>query len=197
MSAANVGFDFIVSPGFIALFTHIIAGIFIMVPVNFIFLTLTKKMVPRFGSLTLFLIVYGILAFPTTLFGGTPGIYKVVVGLIIGLFLDLVYLPSRPALQLLLAAILGSIIWWTITFIIWAGFGFAFVIAFASMFNSVINISSLIQLPLINFSGDFFIFAVICGGLSAAPVLIANILGYRVFKRIEKTILYEQFKGMK
>ena len=45
MSAANVGFDMLISPGFIALFNHIISGVLIMVPVNFLFISLVKYIV--------------------------------------------------------------------------------------------------------------------------------------------------------
>ena len=42
MASVNVGLDLLVSPAFIALTTHVIAGLLIMVPFNYLFISLTR-----------------------------------------------------------------------------------------------------------------------------------------------------------
>jgi ABC-type thiamin/hydroxymethylpyrimidine transport system permease subunit len=110
MSAANVIIDLILSPGLKLLFTHLIAGIFIMVPINFLLMFLTKSIADKPGTLTMYLIIFGVLSIPTTMFGSVAGPYKILVGLIIGIGLDLVFLPKNMYLKLLFGTILGSII---------------------------------------------------------------------------------------
>lgn len=203
MSAANVGFDIIVSPGLILLFSHIIAGIFIMVPVNFLFMSITRLLVNKYGTLTFYLTIFGLISIPTTLFGGVAGPYKILVGLAIGIGLDALFLPKSPWLKIILGSIGGSIIWWVMTFTIWQAFNFPFVTAFSnlvnstsSQFNGWIALSGFIHLPITKFGPDFFLFAVFCGLLSAVPVFMVSFAALGIYKRIEKTAVYLKFKDM-
>lgn len=194
MSVLNVVFDLVVSPGIIAIFTHIIAGIFIMVPVNFIFISITRNLVPRFGTLTLYLAVFGTIAIPTTLFGGIPGPYKILVGVAIGLCLDLIFLPRNAIVRVFTGGLLGGICWWFATYTIWQAFGFPFVRAFSLLVkNSIFNIPTLMTLPIMGFGWDFVIFTIYCGILSAIPVLIATGIGFGIFTQIRKTAVYKRF----
>jgi hypothetical protein len=201
MSAANVGFDVIVSPALILIFSHIVTGMLIMVPVNFIFMVITKLMVKKYGSLTLYLVIFGLISIPTTLFGGQPGIYKVLIGLALGLLLDLCYVPEKIPVKLILGSILGSIVWWIITFSVWQGFGFVFVKGFSQMLNAAapvyngqINFNSFVTLPITGFGPDFFKFCVLCGLLSAGPVFIANLGAYFTYKKIARTTVFARFQ---
>ena len=67
-----------VASGFI---TQIIQGIILTVAV------LTTR---KFGTATYMWLIYGILAIPTTMWGGLPGIYKVLISLATGLIFDTV-----------------------------------------------------------------------------------------------------------
>lgn len=204
MSAANVGFDVVVSPALIAIFSHIVTGMLLMVPVNFVFMVLTKLMVKKYGSLTLYLVIFGLLSIPTTLFGGQPGIYKVLIGLALGLLLDFAYIPTKLPIKLVVGSILGAIIWWIITFSIWQAFGGDLakqVLGFSSMLNAAspryngsINLNTLVTLPITKFDNNFVIFCILCGLISAGPVLIANLASYSLYKRISKTTVYTRFQ---
>ena len=61
ISAFNVVFDLGASAFLknVLLVPHIIAGIFIMVPINFIFIFLIKSMVNKFGAITLYMTIFG------------------------------------------------------------------------------------------------------------------------------------------
>jgi hypothetical protein len=194
MAAFNMVFDTVVSPGIIAIFTHIITGIFIMVPINFLFMSITKRMVDKFGTLTLYLAIFATLAIPTSMFGGVAGAYKIIVGVAIGLLLDLAFLPKKPIIKLLTGGILGAIFWWVATYTVWQAFSLPFVTNFSKLMkNSSIDITAFVTLPISGFGIEFYKFAVICGILSAGPVLIACILGFVLFERIKKTASYQRF----
>jgi hypothetical protein len=193
MAALNFVLDIVVSPGLKAVFTHVIAGIFLMVPINFLFLSLTKSMVRQFGTLTLYLTVFATMSIPTTMFGA-PGVYKILVGLAIGLCLDIVFLPKKPVLFIAIGGIGGAIAWWFATYSVWQAFGFPFVKAFSLLLKTdPINLSGIVNLPITGFGVDFVIFTLLCGLMSAGPVLVAVVAGYGIFKQIEKTALYQRF----
>ncbi len=203
MSAFNVGFDLLISPPLKILFGHIIAGIFIMVPINFIFIAFTKLMVNKHGTITIYLIIFGILSIPTTMFGATPGAYKILIGAVIGIGLDVVFSFPNKIGKIIIGGILGSVIWWIALFSIWQLFQFPFVTGFSNLLNSAsaiyagsIDLSTIIQLPITGFGGPFFAFATLCGLFSAIPCVIGGFLGYGMFKTIEKTALYEKFHNM-
>ena len=122
MAGLNFVVDIIASPAFKLIFTHIMAGILIMVPLNFLFLTLTKLLVDKPGSLTIYLVIFGVLSIPTALFGGVAGPYKIVVGLVIGVLLDIAFFPKNVGIKIALGAVLGSAFWWIATFTVWQAF---------------------------------------------------------------------------
>ena len=62
-----------------------------------------------------------------------------------------------------------------------------------TMGNGWIDLSGFLNLPITNLNFDLIIFAVICGLISAVPVLIACIIGYQLFLQIKKTSVYERF----
>lgn len=161
-------------------------------------------MVKKYGSLTLYLIIFGLLAIPTTLFGGQPGIYKVLIGFALGLLLDLVYIPTKIPAKLVIGSVLGAIIWWIITFSVWQAFGGALalqVTGFSNMlnaaspkYNGIINLNTMVSLPITTFGGNFILFCIYCGLLSAGPVLFANIASYFIYTRISKTSVFARFQ---
>ena len=197
-ASLNVGLSLILSPPLKQIFTHIIAGIVLMVPLNFILMWISKRIVPKFGSLTLYLSIYGLLSFATPLFGGVAGYYKIIIGAALGVAFDGIYLileNKNQGLLIIVFSITGAFVWWIITFTIWSAFGFAFVRAFSGLYNSVIPISSIITIPITDFTADWFIFTLICGLTSAIPVLIAVIASELIAKKIMKSALYTKFKN--
>jgi hypothetical protein len=195
-ASLNVGLSLVLSPPLKQLFTHIIAGVVFMVPLNFILMWISKRIVPKFGSLTLYLGIYGLLSWATPLFGAVAGYYKIVIGAALGLAFDAIYMALEKQKQGLLIGIFsigGAFVWWLITFTIWSAFGFPFVRAFSGLYNSVIPISSIITVPVVDFTSDWFIFTIICGLTSAIPVLIAVVVSEFIARRIMKTALYTKF----
>jgi hypothetical protein len=195
MSGANVVLSLLVSPIFKALFTHVIAGVFIMVPINFIFFVITKNLVNKFGTLGLYFLIYGVLAIPTPLFGGVAGVYKVVVGVAIGLVLDVLFLPKNKIVRMITVAFGGSLFWWTVVYSIWQLFDLPFVTAFSNLMNGTFDLSAIITIPITGFGVDFFLFAFICGLFSAGPDFIATILADMTSNKIKKTAVYSRFQG--
>lgn len=203
MASANVGFDLLVSPAFIALTTHIVAGLIIMVPVNFLFISLTRTSVDKFGTLTIYMIVFGAISAPLPFWGGTAGIFKLFLGIIIGVLLDCAFLFRKTYLKIVVGAIIGSIIWWLPTFVIWQLWNLPIVEAMSNMLkagtqqfamgNGWIDLSGILDLPITELNFELIKFAIICGLISAVPVLIACIFGYRLFLQIKKTSVYERF----
>ncbi len=203
MVSANVGLDLLVSPAFIALTTHIVAGLLIMVPINFLFISLTRFSVDKFGTLTIYMIVFGAISAPLPFWGGIAGIFKLFLGLLIGILLDCAFLFRKITLKIVMGAILGAIIWWLPTFIIWQLWNLPIVEAMSNMLkagtqqftmgNGWIDLSGFLDLPITEFNFELIKFAIICGLISAVPVLITCIIGYQLFLQIKKTSVYERF----
>ncbi|MHA1111172.1 MAG: hypothetical protein ACTSRE_08715 [Promethearchaeota archaeon] len=193
IAVLNVAFDLMVSPILIIVVGHIIAGILIMVPINFIFISLTKHLVDRIGALTLYMLVFSSIAIPTTFFG-TPGVYKILIGVVIGFLLDLAYSIKKPFwLKIILGGVLGPIFWWNGVFLIWTALNFPFVAGLSNGINTIINLSGFLSLPITRINGDFFLFTLICGGLSAIQCIIMTLLTYPIAQSIKKTAIYDKF----
>lgn len=197
MAVLNVGFDLLLSPILILFLGHIITGILIMVPINFIFISLTKHLVDKIGSLTIYMVVFSSIAIPTTFYGSSPGIYKLVTGVVVGFILDAVYIVKKPIfLKILLGGLLGSIGWWFGTFIIWTAFRFPFISGMSILLNSLIEIAPIIENPPI-INSEFFIFILFCGSLSAVQCVLLSALTYPVAKVVKKTAIYDKFSTYK
>ena len=203
LSALNVGFSLIISPPLKLLLGHVVAGIFIMVPVNFVFVSFLKLLIDKFGVITLYLTLFGVLTIPTTMFGGVAGIYKIVIGFIIGVSLDIAFLPKKYPLKLFFGAFFGAVVWWICLFTVWELFQLPFVTAFSNLLNSAstlfagsLDFSAILTLPITSFSLDFFLFALICGGLSGIPCLLASFGGFGLYRAISKTSIYDKFQQM-
>ncbi|MBY9005818.1 MAG: hypothetical protein KGD63_03585 [Candidatus Lokiarchaeota archaeon] len=202
-SITNFILDLVVSPILKLALTHIIAGLFIMVPLNFLILYLTRNVVDKYGTCTLYLTIFGLISIPTPLFGGIAGPYKILVGFCVGVLLDLVFFVKKNIPRIIFIGIIGSIIWWTITFSIWELFDLPFVTAFSNLlnatspsFNGFIDFSKLLYLPISGFGIDFFVFSVLCGLLSSIPVMTSCIFGHYMFKKIESTAVYQRFQSI-
>ena len=194
MAVLNVVFDLFLSPILILALGHIIAGILIMVPLNFLFISLTKHLVQKFGVLTVYMLVFSLISIPTTFFGGIPGVYKILVGLIIGILLDLSYSIKKPVfLRITIGGLFGALFWWTGAFIIWTLFDFPFVTGMSILVDKLVGLNRIITIPVTQINGDFFIFTLICGALSSIQCLILTSITYPVAQTIKKTAIYEKF----
>jgi hypothetical protein len=166
----------------------------VMVPVNFIFISLTKHLVDKFGALIVYMLVFSSLAIPTTFFGSTPGVYKLLVGIIVGIFLDTAYFVKKPViLRILLGGLIGAITWWIGTFLIWTALGYPFVTGMSNLMNEVVNISTFISIPINKINRDFFLFTLICGSLSAFQCIIMTGITFPIAQTIKKTAIYDKF----
>jgi hypothetical protein len=194
MAALNVSFDLLLSPVIILLLGHVIAGIMIMVPINFIFISLTKHLVDKIGSLTMYMVIFGIISIPTTFYGAIPGVYKLLAGFVVGIILDIAYIIRKPViLKIVMGGLIGSIGWWFGTFLIWTGLGFPFIEGMSNLVNESINLSSIMEIPIKDINGDFFLFVLICGIFSAVQCIILTALTYPIAQSIKKTAIYTRF----
>ncbi len=210
MSGLNVGIDLLLSSPLKAIFPHVIVGMFLMVPLDLVFIGLSKFVVKKHWTSTLFLFVFSALSIPTTMFGAVPGIYKLVVGLAIGILLDIAFLPRKNYLKILIGGIIGSIFWWLALFTVWQLLyppnEVNMVFAFSNMLNGasplyaakngVIDLSGFVTLPITALGFEFLKFCLIIGLLSAIPCIIGVLAGYGLYKSIEKTAIYEKFEMM-
>ena len=64
------------------------------------------------------------------------------------------------------------------------------------LFAGSLDLSAILSLPITSFSPDFFLFALICGGLSGIPCLLASLGGLGIFRTINKTSIYDKFQQM-
>ncbi len=197
MASINVGLDLLLSPSLILLFSHIVTGVLIMVPINFIFISLTKYLVnDRFGSLTLYMIIFGAMAAPTTFFGVIPGLYKILAGVMIGISLDIAFLIRIRYLRPIIGGLIGSITWWLTSFTVWTLFQFPYVAGFSNLFNAFWNISGFITLPVVDVSINMVKFALICGITSSLPTILACFFSFGLYKKIEPSAVYSRFTQM-
>ncbi len=200
-SITNFILDLLISPILKIILTHIIAGLFIMVPLNFLLLYLTRNIVDKKGTCTLYLTIFGLISIPSPLFGGVAGPYKILVGFCIGITLDLVFIIRKNILRIICIGIIGSIVWWIITFSIWELFNLPFVTAFSNLLNATnpnfsgfLDFSAILNLPINGFGIDFFIFSLLCGLVSSIPVILCCFFGFYIFKKIEPTAVYQRFQ---
>ncbi|NMC07426.1 MAG: hypothetical protein GYA24_19580 [Candidatus Lokiarchaeota archaeon] len=205
MASLNVVVDLLASTILKFFLPHAIAGIFVMVPVNFMLMSIARLVVDKAGTLAIYLTTFGVLSIPTPLFGGIAGPYKIVVGLAIGLLLDAT-LVGKWAMKarLVMFGLVGAVAWWVATYTIWQLFGLPFVTAFSNMFNAAsasfngaISLSGIFHLPITGFGVDFLAFAAICGLFSAGPVLIGILAGYKVFLVMQASPQLARFRNMK
>lgn len=74
------------------------------------FMTIAKHIKPKFGFATLSLAITFALAIPTII-GGPPGVYKIVVGILIGLTIDMtIFLFRNTNISYLIGCSLGAMV---------------------------------------------------------------------------------------
>jgi hypothetical protein len=198
MAALNVIFDLFLSPVLIMLLGHIIAGILIMVPLNFVFISLTKQLIDKFGTLLLYMAVFSAISVPTTFYGATPGLYKLLVGVVVGLLLDCMFAIKKPVfLKIVIGGIFGAILWWMGSFLIWTLLKFPYITGMSNLVNNFIDISRLISIPITSINGDFMLFCLVCGLLSSIPCIVLMLTSYPLVLALKKTAIYGKFTSIK
>ncbi len=88
LSALTFGIAMVITPILMVLTANPSAGGFITPLFILLFLVLSKKLVQKPITGTVFLLIYGILAVPTTLITGVPTIFKIIPVIIGGLSFD-------------------------------------------------------------------------------------------------------------
>jgi len=137
-SAANFAVSLYVAPIMTAFIPHVFVGAILMTPLN-LFLAYTVWAIARKKVFTMYFLVYGLLSMPTTIWGSTPGIFKPVLGLAIGLTLDTIASRLQPCSRgaRIAMAILFPVVWWTLTGGMWTLAGLPIVQMFQGMLMAV------------------------------------------------------------
>lgn len=144
------------------------------------------------------MIVFSVIAVPTTFFGAVPGVYKIVVGVIVGILLDLAYTIKKPvALKIIIGGLVGAISWWMATFLIWTAFGYPFVTGMSNLLNNFIDMTWLISVPISHINGDFLLFIIFCGLLSSIQSIFFSAISYPIAQIIKKTAIYDRFTSFR
>ena len=140
------------------------------------------------------MLVFSTLAIPTTFYGATPGVYKLLVGLVVGVLLDLGYSIKKPAvLKIIIGGLFGPILWWVGTFLLWTAFGFPFVTGMSNFLNQFIELTGFISIPITDVNGDFFLFTLLCGVLSSIQCISMTAITYPIAQTIKKTAIFHKF----
>lgn len=90
-----------------------------------IILAIALLTVKKFGTATYMWLIYGILAVPTNMFGGLPGMYKVLVTLILGIIMDLGMFWTKYTKKSLILS---------------GGMAYAFLIPLMILFYQILNV---------------------------------------------------------
>jgi hypothetical protein len=210
MAGLNVGLNLIISPPLKVILPHVIIGMFLMVPFDLVFIALCKFTIKKPWTSTFYLLIFSILAIPTTMFGAVPGIYKIAVGLFIGILLDIAFLPKNDYLKIITGGILGSIFWWLALFTVWQLLyprEINMVFIFSNLlngdflnFNEVngfLDLSLIVELPITGFGVNFLKFSLLVGLISSIPCILGIFGGYGLFISIKKTSIFEKFQAMR
>jgi len=117
---------------------HVFLGVFLMVPLD-LFLAYTVWAITRKRIFSLYFLVYGLLTMPTTIWGNTPGIFKPLLGIVIGLCLDLIAFRLQPDSRMVktVMAVLFPVVYWSLTGAMWVLAGLPIVTIFQGMLMSV------------------------------------------------------------
>lgn len=138
MAAGNFAISLYVAPVLTLLIPKVFVGALLMTPLN-LFLAYIVWAITRKRIFSLYFLTYGLLTIPTTIWGNTPGIFKPLLGIAIGLSLDLLALKLNPYKKVarLVMALLFPVVWWGLTGGMWELAGLPIVQIFQTMLTSV------------------------------------------------------------
>ena len=210
MAGLNVGLNLIISPPLKVILPHVIIGMFLMVPFDLVFIALCKFTIKKPWTSTFYLLIFSILAIPTTMFGAVPGIYKIAIGFFIGILLDIAFLPKNDYIKIITGGFLGSIFWWLALFTVWQLLypkEINMVFIFSNLLNGdfvnfhelngFLDLSKMIQLPITGFGVEFLKFSLLVGIISCLPCILGIFGGYGLFNSIKKTSIFEKFQTIR
>jgi len=138
MAAGNFAVSLYVAPALTFVIPKVFVGALLMTPLN-LFLVYVVWAVTRRRNFGLYFFIYGLLAMPTTIWGNTPGIFKPLLGIAIGLSLDLVASKLQPHTKTaeFTMAIVFPVVWWGLTGAVWMLAGLPIVQMFQTMLMGV------------------------------------------------------------
>jgi len=138
MAAGNFAVSLYVAPLLTLVIPKVFVGALLMTPLN-LFLAYVVWAMTRKRIFSLYFLIYGLLTMPTTVWGSTPGIFKPLLGMAIGLSLDLLALKLQPLTKAakFTMAIVFPVIWWSLTGGMWMLAGLPIVQIFQAMLMSL------------------------------------------------------------
>ncbi|MBM3291222.1 hypothetical protein FJY84_00925 [Candidatus Bathyarchaeota archaeon] len=159
---------------------HVFVGAILMVPFN-LFLSYLAWAITTKKIFTLYFLLYGILTMPTTIWGSTPGLFKPILGLLIGLTLDLLTLKSNPNKKTTktLFGIIFPTIWWLLSGLIWQISGLPINQIFQNMLSSISFLKPFTQQSILI---TFIIIIILTIPSSIISTRLATILSERIEK---------------
>lgn len=138
MAAGNFAISLYVAPALTLLIPKVFVGALIMTPLN-IFLSYVTWAITNKRIFTMYFFVYGLLTMPTTVWGNAPGLFKPILGVMIGLSLDMLAAKLQPESRFskYAVAVLFPVIWWSLTGLMWLMAGLPVIQLFQGMLMSV------------------------------------------------------------
>jgi len=145
MAAGNFAISLYVTPALTLFIPKVFVGALIMTPLN-LFLSYTTWAITRKRIFTVYFFVYGLLTMPTIVWGNAPGLFKPVLGVMIGLSLDMLATKLRPksVFTKYSVALIFPTIWWSLTGLMWLMAGLPVIQLFQGMLMSVSTLSPLV-----------------------------------------------------
>jgi hypothetical protein len=182
MSAMNFVISIVIAPALKVIIPQVFLGAFLMVPLD-IFLAYLVWAVSRKSVFTLYFFIYGLLTAPTAIWGNMPGLFKPLLGIAIGLSLDLLTLRFNPLSRIsrYLMGTLFPIVYWFWTAFVWMVAGLPIVQLFQVMISSTPILNSIVP------SGFIATFATL--SLLTIPSSIIGVnIAVSISKRVEKLV---------
>jgi hypothetical protein len=178
IATVNIAASIYVAPLLSILIPKVFVGAFIMVPLNLFLSSLVWRITGK-KIFTVYFVVFGLLAMPTTLWGSTPGFFKPLMGAAIGVSLDLVagWLRTEKERGKYVLALVFPIIWWTLTGLTWAMVGLPIVHLFQAMLMSVQALRPVAQM---GFAATFLSISAMTTPFSVVAFHLAERLSVRV-----------------
>jgi hypothetical protein len=190
MAAGNFAISLYVTPALMLLVPKVFVGALIMTPLN-LFLSYTTWAITRKRIFTMYFFVYGLLTMPTIIWGNAPGLFKPILGVAIGLALDILATKLRPqsGFSKSIVAVVFPMIWWSLTGLMWLVAGLPVVQVFQAM---LIGTPVLGPIVAQGFAPTFLTIAL----MTVPSSIVATHASVSLSKRLERIITIPQTKAM-
>jgi len=139
----------------------------------------------------MYFFVYGLLTMPTIIWGNALGLFKPILGVAIGLSLDVLATKLRPksGFSKSIVAVVFPVIWWSLTGLMWLMAGLPVVQVFQAM---LIGIPVLGPIVAQGFAPTFLTIAL----MTVPSSIVATRASVSLSKRLERIITIPQTKAM-